>query len=323
MRWGMGVRAVVLGGTLAATIAPSWAASGPTLQLSTARAAPGGAITVTLSGWPAVTNVTICGNEAQRGAVDCDQVSGVGFPATTSGPVQRVLRVTTPPVPCPCVVRAATAGESTVQTVPITIVGAPTAPVVATPDAGAAGVRVRGRIVTADSSFFDRVRSSFGGPARRTLILELSNPTPAPLTDLSVSAAVGRDTQGGEPLQAPNVDVLAPGETRSYRIPVSLGAPSFGSYDVFGTIYGAGSPTTFATTTSTTPWGLFVLVVLLLVDVAAMAYLRLARRRSRRPTLQPEQCNGSTRETESEQTWGRAPLVKRAGMVPTDALPDS
>jgi hypothetical protein len=316
------VLAVVLGGAVAASAGPGWAANGPALQLSTARAAPGGAITVTLNGWPQVTNVTICGNDAQRGAVDCDQVSGVGFPATASGPVQRVLKVTTPPVPCPCVVRAATAGELAVQTVPITIVGAPTAPVVAAPAAGAAGVSVRARTVAADSSFLDRLRSSFGGPTRRTLILELRSLTSAPLTDVSVSAAVGRDTQGGEPLQAPNVDVLAPGETRSYRIPVSLGAPSFGSYEVFGTIYGAGSPTTFATSTSTNPWGLFLLVVLLLVDVAAMAYLRLVRRRNRRPTLQPEQCNGSTRETESEQTWGRAPRVKRAGMVPTDALAD-
>jgi hypothetical protein len=322
MGWGRAVLAAVLGGALILLGAPSRAAASPTMRLSTARVAPGGPLTVTLSGWPEVTSVTICGNEAQRGAVDCDQVSGVAFPATTSGPVQRTVQVTVPPAPCPCVVRAATAAESAVQTVPITIVGAPSAPVVAAPAAAAAGVSVRARAVAADSSLLDRVRSSFGGPARRTLLLELKNLTAAPLTGISVSAAVGRDTQGGEPLQAPNVDVLEPGETRSYRVPVSLSAPSFGSYDIFGTIYGAGSPTTFTTTTSTTPWGLFVLVVLLLVDVSAMAYLRLARRR-RQPTLQPEQFNGSTRETEGEQTLGRAPPMKRAGMVPSDALPDS
>jgi len=293
--------------------------AGASISLSTAKASPGDTIKVTLAGFGDVTTIAICGNDAQRGAVDCDQISSVGVPASTAGPAQQVLRVTVPPSPCPCVVRASTAAETTVKTVAIDVVGAPTAPVQAAPPVGASTVAVQARTVSEKESLLNRLRSTFAGPTRRTLVLQLRNLGTAPLTGLSVSAAVGRDTQGGEPLQPPNVDLLQPGGTQTYRLLVSLGAPSYGSYEVFGTVYGAGPPVSFSTSTSTQPWGLLLIVVLFLVDVVAMAYVRLQRRRRERALLRSEE-KATTKQTEAEQTRPSFQGSEPADMVGGDAL---
>ena len=320
MARGRGFIAVALAAGLAFGGAASYASdNGPSIRLSTPTARPGDNITVTLAGFAGVTTVAICGNDAQRGAVDCDQISSVGVPASSAGPTQQRLRVTVPPSPCPCVIRASTTGETTVKTVAIDIVGAPTAPVQAAPIAGAPTVVVQAKVVSGKQSVFDRLRSTFAGPTRRTLVLRLQDTGAAPLTGLSVTAAVGRTTQGGEPLQPPNVDVVQPGDSQTYRLNVSLGAPSYGSYDVFGTVYGAGPPVSFTASTSTQPWGLFIVVVLFLADVIAMGYVRLQRRRRERALPSTEE-KATSKQTEAEQTRPSFPGSEPAYMVGGDAL---
>jgi hypothetical protein len=105
---------------------------------------------------------------------------------------------------------------------------------------------------------------------------------PTTLSGVTLSAAVARGTQGGDPLQPPNIEPLSPGQTRSYKVPVRLAPPSFGSYTVFGTVYGGGTPVTFAAETTTTPWALVLIALLLLADLVAVATIRLRRRGSER-----------------------------------------
>jgi hypothetical protein len=180
------------------------------------------------------------------------------------------------------VIRASTPADRIVRTVPIDLVGVGTAPVTDPDITGADALQVRARVIGGSPGFFDRLRSSLGGPTDRTVELVLTNTGSSPLTGLSMVAAVGRDTQGGEPAQPPNIGVLPPGESRTYRLPVTLSAPSFGSYAVFGTVYGAGAPVTFSAKTRTTPVGLFLVVVLLVLIGAAIVSLRVRRRQEGR-----------------------------------------
>jgi len=303
--------------------APAFAAE-PTLRASSSRAKPGDVIQVTLEGWPSAATVTVCGNAAARGAVDCDQIGGVGFGASTDRPWVRDFLVTAPPARCPCVIRAATAGELIVKTVPIDIVGVGTAPVVS-PDLTSETLAVTARVVSRGSSFFDRLQSSLGGRTRRTLLLAVKNTAQTSASGVTVTAAIARDPQGGEPLQPPNVGTLGPGEARRFEVRVELPVPAFGSYVVFGTVYGGGAPVNFSATTSTFPWALIVVVVLLVLDVGAVVALR-RRRRPRFEPLRPAQPNESARQTEGEHTSGQASRLasgtEGTGIVPSDALAD-
>jgi len=294
-------------------------ASPATVHLSTGTARPGDSLIVAVGGFGSPTTVTICGNNGLRGAVDCDQIGGIGLPASDRAIQQDRLVVTAPPAPCPCIVRAATAGDTQVVTTPLDIIGVATAPVVA-PDVGAgADLRVAASVAGVPSSFFDRIRSAFGGRTERRLSLILTNTGGAALTGLTVSAAVSRGTQGGEPVSAPNIQTLQPGETRPYTIRVSLSTPAFGSYHVYGSVYGGSTPVSFDVTTTTTPWGLLVVAVLLVVDVGAIAAMRV-RRRQQTSALREAQLRGSSKQTEVEQTESAAIPAVPPFMVARDAL---
>ncbi len=269
---------VFLGALLAPR--PVAAATEPTISASVASAAPGAKIIVTLSGWTAPTNVSVCGNDGLRGAPDCDLRGTVGFAASGAHDQSSAMIIGLPPAPCPCVLRASLPGEQIVRTIPFEVVGAPVGPLVR-PDTAASAdtLKVAARIIEGDQTAFDALRSGLGGATSRVLVLTLTNTGTDPLGGITLTAAVGRNAQGGEPLPIPNIEPLAPGETRPYSIPVEISAPAFGSYVVSGTVYGPGEPVSFHVTTKTTPWLLAILIVVLLVDVVAIAVLRIRRRR--------------------------------------------
>lgn len=281
-----GARAAAV--AIAALVCWTGSASGaePTMRVSASTTAVGHTIVVTLTGWPTTATVAVCGNEARRGAVDCDQIGAVGVPESTQGAQQRPVVVAAPPAPCPCVVRAATAGETLVRVVPITIAGMPSAPTVAR-ESGGSALEVTARVVATSHSFAARLQSSLGGPTRRTLVLTLANRGPTPLSGVTVTAAVARDAQGGEPLQPPNVDTLAPGQSRRLRIPLRLAPPSYGSYVVFGSVYGGGAAVSFAARTTTMPWALILLLAVLLGDLLLLVVARARRRRGTRTDIAP------------------------------------
>jgi len=296
------------------------AAADPTVDVSARAAAVGDTVLVTLQGWPSTATVSVCGNAAKRGAVDCDQVGAVGVSASLTAPQHRALLITRPPAPCPCAVRTAGAGEQPVATTPIDIVGLPTAPVV---DEGAptASLRLSASVVDGASSFFAKLQSALGGRTRRTLVLTLTNQTDTLVDGMSGTAAVCRTAQGGEPLQLPTIGALARGQTMTYRVPVSLSAPSFGYYVVYGSIYGGGPPLAFAADTHTQPWGLFVLLVVLVLDIGVIWTVRVRRRQEGARSLPPTHGKETSRQTAVEQTSKRASRAHRPSMVTRDADP--
>lgn len=269
---------VVAAAGLLASFAPSTSAAEATLTASVGRATPGDTITVTETGWSETSVVTICGNEARRGASDCDHVSGVGFPVSTTRIEARFMKVVAPPVPCPCVLRASTPGETLVKTTPIDLIGVSTAPLSDVQQVVSRPIAVSAVVVNKHSSIANLLRSGMGGRTRRLLVLTLTNRTDVTIREITVTAALGRSTQGGETLQAPDIEPLLPRQTRDYTMELSLGPPAFGAYKAFGTVYSSGQPVTFVVVTRTTPGLLYLLVLVLVLDLAVLAALRLRRR---------------------------------------------
>ncbi len=242
------------------------------------------------------------------------------MPASANGAQRRPLTVAAPPAKCPCVVRAATAGEQLVATVPIAIAGVGIAPVVG-PAAQTPVLEVDARLASPRLSFLSKLQSSLGGRTRRTLVLKLTNTADAPLSGITSTAAVARSTQGGEPLQLPNLDPIGPRQTRTFEVPVSIHAPAFGSYVVYGTVYGSGPPVTFSVSTHTAPWALFILIVFLAADLIAIAAFRIRRARAR-AALPAVQGQGTTKQTEVEQTGRTISGAEGPGMVAGNVVAD-
>ena len=287
MRWARALGAAVVVASVA-SLAGRASADDPTVQTSVGAGTPGETILVTLGGWFEPVTVTICGNEARRGATDCTQVTSVGVGSSALRPQTREFVLGLPPVPCPCVIRAATAGERIIRTAPFDLRGAPAAPLSGQGPQGAAGasLAVEARVSTPDRSLSAGIRSSLAGRSDRMLILRVANISANPVRNITIAAAVGRQAHGGEPLQAPAIQQLLPGERREVAIDATLPAPSIGSYVVFGTVYGGELPVNFAMPTSNRPFGLILLVMLFVADLEWI-FISRARRARRRPATEP------------------------------------
>jgi hypothetical protein len=272
----LGLVAVLL--VFVATPMPAKAASDPGITASAVSGAAGDVILVTLVGFPDTTTVTVCGNQALRGAVDCNLPGSIAVGASAVKPQSREMIITTPPTLCPCVLRAATTAENLVRTVPFTVLGVGTGPLVGQAPSTGSGLSVVAKVVGSSTSLIDAVRSALGGETARTLVLTVTNVSASSIGDISVTAAVGRSSQSGEPLQPPVLEALGPGETKVLNLNATLSAPALGSYVVFGTVYAHGAAVSFSARTSNTPVLLYALIVLLVVDVLAIGIIRLRRR---------------------------------------------
>jgi hypothetical protein len=275
------VRAVV-GGLLAMVVSASsaGAADGPTVIPAAPAASPGQRVLVDVVGWEQGTSVTVvvCGNEARRGSQDCDLRHGQSVELYSTDSKKVLLTVSLPPAPCPCVLRAYDVHSNVVITVPFEVRGAPTAPVV---DGSAAAPRflaVTARLHEVGASFPDRLRKVLGGPVERRLVVEVRNTSGGPLAGVTLSAALGRSAGHGGALEAPVPFDLAAGERREVTVDLRIGAPSHGRYVVSGTAFAGGTAVPFSASTRSTPLGLYVLFLIVVVDLAVLA--ALARRPS-------------------------------------------
>ncbi|MDA8342669.1 MAG: hypothetical protein M0007_10680 [Actinomycetota bacterium] len=120
----------------------------------------------------------------------------------------------------------------------------------------------------------------FGSGAARTLVVTVANMGAAPAQAV-VTATWGRGASPSNPVGTPVIVDLAPGRSTTVTLPFSLSALSAGSYQVVGQVSGSAPTASFATTTTTWPWGIpLVAVVLLLAGI-------VASERSRRRALRP------------------------------------
>jgi hypothetical protein len=274
---------IIAAGSIEAAAGPARAqAPDPTVTVSPASGAPGDRVHVDLTGWPdGPVNVSVCGNSARRGSQDCDQLTTEGV-AVRQGQAPLLVQLSEPPIGCPCVVRATTPDNSLVRMAPVEIDGVPNVDPVAPagiPPAGKA-MAVTASVSTRDVNSLAWWRSVFGGAAERELTLTLQNVSKATLSGIRVVGGVGKHRNSAGPLPVVKVASLAPGASTRLRIPVELGAPAWGSYKVFGSVYGTSVPIDFSVQTRNDPWGLEVAAVLVLLLLA-----QVCRRRERERAL--------------------------------------
>lgn len=268
--------------------AQSSSAAEPTITVETREAPRQGPYQVVkLEHWPAgLVSVTACGNSGRRGSQDCDVGGERNGSVDATGEVAVPLPLLTPPIGCPCVIRVSSPGADFTRFAPIQIDGVPMLAPDQQPPAAAvvpsSALLVAARVEDTSTSWAESVVAGFGGPARRRFVLTLRNTTSIPMTNLSVTAAVGTSGVSGSPLTIDGPKTLAAGEERVLAVPADLETPAVGSYVVHGQIFGLGQPVKFEAATHNTPWGLFAVGVAMVVLLVVKVVRRRGTRRSDR-----------------------------------------
>ncbi|WP_327011215.1 hypothetical protein OHA72_30440 [Dactylosporangium sp. NBC_01737] len=270
--------AVLCGLTLVCLAAPPAAADGLTASLGAPSAKPGATLRVTGAGWPAgqLLQLVTCGELAMTGSGACDMRAALATPARADGTFSVDLRVGDPPRPCPCVVHVALVGTGANGhvDVPLEIPGHATGPAPV-----AAGTVARLDVVRIRLDGRPSWMEWFGARADRTLVYEVRNPGAQSLRELPLNVRVGKG--GGDPTAAPRSGEIRPGETREYRVPVTIPFAAFGRYQVRADIAGLGEA---STSHDAYPWGLLALNAL---GVALIVFGVQRRIRSRRRDGEP------------------------------------
>ena len=225
--------------------------------------------------------VQVCGNAGFGSSAECNLAATTTAATSETGHFVVVLTVVRPPVPCPCVIKATplkgTNGLAQAEiSTPITILGAPTATVVPPPVNGTPSGLVVDR---ADLVGTKSWAEWFGDSAHRTLVLRLrdAGPNLIPSTPF-----VLRSGPAGHPTQvvgAPFVPPLRPGQVVSYRVPVTFPPLAHGDYVVVGRLGNAGQIVTFTAKTPLMPWGLVILVAMVVLVALGLLVGRILRRR--------------------------------------------
>ena len=111
-------------------------------------------------------------------------------------------------------------------------------------------------------------------PHQRTLVYEVRNPGAQSLRELPLNVRVGKG--GGDPTAAPRSGELRPGETREYRVPVTIPFAAFGRYQVRADVAGLGAA---SVAYDAYPWGLLALNVFGVALIVVGVHRRIRSRR--------------------------------------------
>ncbi len=255
---------------------------GPTLTVNPASAAIGQSVDVIFSDWNArLATLSICGNEARRGASDCNQVGSQGVTIRGLGvdvPIA-TMAVNAPPVPCPCVVKAVGTDTHESAIVPLDIPGFPTAPLTDPPG----GKLIEAEVIPQEASagVGGALRSAMGGETAYDVVVSVRNTTTEQLDNVRVFGSVGHTASEQLETFQLTPGPIDGGRTWTTTVRVVLPAPAWGSYVWTVDASGAGPTVTAEAGTRLVPWLLFVLIALL-VGVIVMILLRWRDRRRQR-----------------------------------------
>lgn len=270
--------------TPAPTAAPTpELAPAPTITLDRTAASPGERILVTLTGWQAqVVTVSVCGNLAKRGSVDCNMSASQAFGISRGeGNALAQMIVSGPPTTCPCVIRGASSTQDEVAMVPIELIGVPVGPLVDPISESLAEISLDTKRVS--GGLMSAFRTALGGPTVYDVTVSLHNRSPELLPSISIWGSVSRSkTDELISFRLPPSGELAPGATWTRSEQVRLSAPVFGKY-----VWRVGSTGDISVgqvekATSLFPKGLSALVIILFIDLGAMAWRMRARRKARK-----------------------------------------
>jgi hypothetical protein len=204
-------------------------------------------------------SVAVCGEEARHGSADCDLASSTIVGTGADGVFGTQLVVQIPPKPCPCVVQISSVDTNDELAIPIVISGAPSVSL----SARASGRPARPLTIQKARLTGGSWSSWFGWGAQRTLVLTLKNTSGGPLNKPLVLVAAGRASSTNEPQPVPVQGPFATGEVRTLRVPVEFDTPSIGDYGVRIRAGSDGTTVTKTVGTSSYPWALFLIALLL------------------------------------------------------------
>ncbi len=256
----------------------------PAVELSSDEVEPDQEIDVTISGFSSrVVTVTVCGNMALRGSGDCNMSGSESTRVNEDGsPHDVLLVVNSPPVPCPCLVRASSPTNDEAAVAPITLTGHPVAEPVqgAEPDLP---LVVAIRADRAAVRLLDTIRGSLGGPTGYDVTITIRNTATEAIDGISVAAAAGRKQ---DHLLAV-VDVVPPasiaaGATWEDTVRVELPAPVWGDVRWSADVTGRGNTVEAFDDTSSLPTLLISAVGVLLFVAVALSVRLVLRIRNRR-----------------------------------------
>jgi hypothetical protein len=240
-------------------------------------AVPGEIIVVRGAQWPAATNVLVevCGNLAGNGDADCDRTRSRSTGIGQDGVLSVSIEVSAPPSPCPCVVRVTDLRSFHRVYLPLDIPGAPIAPVT-DPDLGTHDGRSL-RVKDVRITDHRRVAEWFGLAPQRTVTFSVENIGTEALAEIPVEVLSG----GGEPDTSRavlTIGDLAPGDERRTSVTVTLDTLSVGSRTLRIEAGSVGWQFSVERQTSSFPWGLLVVALLLAQLVVVWLRNRLRRR---------------------------------------------
>jgi hypothetical protein len=113
---------------------------------------------------------------------------------------------------------------------------------------------------------------------QRTLYLKVSNTGDAAVLAPPIVLTIDPILGSPRSLESPTLGTLAARSTRTYAIPVRIGAVSAGRYRVRGTLGFVGEDVSFAATTDVVPWGLLAVLAVMVQFTLLAARNRLRRR---------------------------------------------
>jgi len=290
-RWAAGAIALLLGGIWSIAAFTGLSASAQTTLVPRLSAVPSSGppnASTAVSGYDLAPltdyQIQVCGNAGFGGSSICDLTATATAATSETGHFVVFLVVGRPPVPCPCVVKATplkgTGGlNQGIVSTPITIQGVPIRPPVPPPANGNPSGLVVDRAELVGSRTWAEF---FGDSAHRTLILRLrdAGPNLIPSTPFVLHAG-----PAGNPTQivgAPFVPPLRPGQVVSYRVPVTFPPLAHGNYVVVGQLGNTGQIVTFRATASLMPWGLVIVLAVILLVALGLIIRRIVRRYQRR-----------------------------------------
>jgi hypothetical protein len=299
--------AAIAGSALAATSTtdPPPSAAGPTISVAHEQfpddaIARGSTFKVKGTGWApnSLIELEVCGNHGDSGSSDCSVGTSVVVASNDSGNFDGRLSMVLPPAPCPCVVRAISQNANVSATTDVTIPGAPTAHA----GDGAVVAPVLRRLDVEHVSLVgsDSLTTWLGGRATRLLEFEIVNSGTVPVTGASVDFVAGPKGNPTGFVPPMKLDRVAVGERRKLVVPIRFDALAFGDQSVRGSVRGTSLPVSFAATTSTHPWLLIAVPLLVLGQLVLVAIRNRLRRRLHARLAEPE------RPTMRSSAWSRS-----------------
>jgi len=289
------VAAVGAGVLTALAVAGSAAAqsttTGPTVVLAADELAPDARLDFQLEGFVGSSVIiTVCGNDARRGSVDCNMIQSEGLRLNREGgTTASSIPVPVPPAPCPCLVQVIDSDAGQLAVAPLVIIGHPVAPTV-----GPAGfVQPLVVEVTADKAdvgIAKRLRSSAAGATLHDVTVKVRNRSTLPVERVVLSGSGGRDSNDDlVVLVLDDPGTIKPGQTWEGTVQAELPSPVWGDYVWQATASGTGPSVTATTNTSHRPWLLIVLIVVLIIDVLILAVRLIMRLRRRADPAEAQQ----------------------------------